>query len=81
MYGVKEPMVDGKSAPSLFSTRDENWHLFYMRPIALLYSMTKLLELEHCIDDMILSFTKKLTDIFAGTLNACKMDQYLLYCE
>ncbi|KAJ9224986.1 hypothetical protein DTO027B5_2442 [Paecilomyces variotii] len=79
MYGVKEPIVDGRSVPNLFSTRDENWHSFYMRPIAPLYSMTKLLELEHCIDEMILCFTKKLTERFAETLNVCNMDQYLLY--
>lgn len=81
MYGVKEPIVDGRSVPNLFSTRDENWHSFYMRPIAPLYSMTKLLELEHCIDEMILCFTKKLTERFAETLNVCNMDQYLLYCK
>lgn len=73
--------MDGRSVPNLFSTRDENWHSFYTRPIAPLYSMTKLLELEHCIDEMICSFMKKLTERFADTLHVCKMDQYLLYCE
>ncbi|KAL2002185.1 hypothetical protein VTN02DRAFT_482 [Thermoascus thermophilus] len=79
MYGVNEAMVAGKRVTNLFATTDEKWHSTFIRPVKSLYSMTKVQDVEHCVDAVINLYLEKLQERFVSPGKACDMADYMVY--
>lgn len=81
MYSVNDVIVSGKRVSNLFGTTDEKWHATVIRPVKSLYSMTKVQDVEHCVDAVINLYLEKPQERFVSTGKPCDMADYILYCK
>lgn len=80
MYPVNDAMANGKRVRNVFSTTNEHWHSTIIRPVKSLYSVTKLMEVEHGIDATIELFLRKLDERFVSKGRPCDMAEYMVHC-
>ena len=64
-YSLSMPPYKGQFTPSLFTTRDEEYHAKHRRPIASAYSMSTLVEVEPLIDSTTSLFMRRLDEFAA----------------
>lgn len=82
MYQVQESSTpDGKFQPNLFSTADEKWHSFVLKPIGSFFTASSILSLEELLDRSINDFIQILTDRFADKKISCDMADYIMFCK
>ncbi|KAL1977510.1 hypothetical protein VTN31DRAFT_369 [Thermomyces dupontii] len=80
MYQVQESSTpDGKFQPNLFSTADEKWHSFVLKPIGSFFTASSILSLEELLDRSINDFIQILTDRFADKKISCDMADYIMF--
>lgn len=79
LYSVADVKMNGQRMPHLFSARDREWHERVRRPVAPIYSMTKILELESRIDQTIKVLAKCLNSasVQTGRGASCPFDLWI----
>ncbi|OTA63622.1 cytochrome P450 [Hypoxylon sp. EC38] len=77
-YEVQQQLVSGRPTPTLFTSRDENFHSAIKRPISSAYSMTTLSEFEVFVDKTIRTMIDKLSE-YAADGRVCDMAAWLQY--
>ncbi|KAI9737355.1 MAG: hypothetical protein M1834_009509 [Cirrosporium novae-zelandiae] len=81
-YHVNAVLQGGQLVHTMFSVSDPKFHRLMRRPVAHLYSMTEILNLEPLVDKTISKFMRVLEERFMNGPNAektCDIDNYLLY--
>ncbi len=75
---------DGTRHWNLFNAQDEAWYDKYKRPVGGLYGLSKVLEMEHLVDETIGEFLEKLEATFlknTDVSDTIKVDEWLAYCK
>ncbi|PSR82638.1 cytochrome P450 [Coniella lustricola] len=76
MYRPNDAFINGQRISNLFNTDDDSWHNEQIKPIRGLWTMTKVLQQEQAIDDVLTQLLQKL-DSHNGEI--CQMDEWLGY--
>ena len=75
---------DGMRHPNLFNTQDDEWYDRYKRPVGGFYALSKVLEMEHLVDESIQKYLDKLESTFLSKTDVSEtimMDEWLAFCK
>lgn len=75
---------DGTRHPNLFNTQDDEWYDRYKRPVGGFFSLSKVLEMEHHVDESIEKYLDKLEKTFLSekdVSDTIMMDEWLAFCK
>lgn len=81
MYKVNDFVSDGKTLPTVFSARDEEWHTAMTKHVNRLYSLTSVIRFEHLIDNSINVSIDHLYTRFLAQGKSCPMHKWLHYSK
>jgi uncharacterized membrane protein YGL010W len=70
------PRIKGVTIPDVFATRDEDLHRQMRRPVANLYSTTKLTTFEPLISSTMQYFFHRLDELFTGNMKGADLDLF-----
>jgi hypothetical protein len=76
-------MQDGRTIPTLVTTKDSQAHSAMKRPIASAFAMSSMVKYEPIMDDVISFFVRRLSEEFvAGSQRkSCDIDKWIQYCK
>ncbi|RVX74072.1 hypothetical protein B0A52_01904 [Exophiala mesophila] len=78
-YHVLLLYTKGKPVPTIFATQDERLHRTLRKPVAAMYSTTKILTLEPFVDITLQNFIDRLDTLFANQGLPCDLGTWLRY--
>ncbi|KAM6525833.1 hypothetical protein FALCPG4_011368 [Fusarium falciforme] len=78
-YVVQQQLVNGRAAPTLFTTINERFHAAIKRPISNAYSMSTLTDYEPLVDRAILSLFEELNRRYLVPSVSCPLFDWLQY--
>ncbi|KAF2815188.1 cytochrome P450 [Mytilinidion resinicola] len=73
LYRVTDAVQDGQTVESVFSTRSNDFHSKYIKPIHKFYVMNSILKIEHFVDRTLESLCEHIEERFIERLNTGKL--------
>lgn len=81
MYKTSNVVVDGKRKTNIFNSQDANWHAEMISPIRNIWGMTKILDEEPHVDEVISNLVDKFTNKYVNSHQVCLIEDWMTYCE
>lgn len=78
-YAVNDIIQGGHRIQNIFSTRSNEFHRKFVKPIAKIYSLNNILTLEPLADKTTATFCRRLEDEFVGTGKTCDLVQWMMF--
>ena len=78
-YPVQSSLSKGVRLPSLFSTRDEQYHSTLKRSVNSYFSMTALVQYEPLVDDTTTVFLEQTDNLYSSKNATCNFAQWLQF--